>query len=107
MPLLKAEADLKDVIHGSLGVLRDEWGEILGQQGTATLQIHLVALCIQHLIVLPQLPPNICKNSNIPPGMSKGGQGPVFICIVHIKCRLRTHQRSRTPLCAEPLSEHL
>ena len=56
-------AHLQDVVDGALGVLEQQRGQVARQQRAPPLQVHLVALRVQHLVVLPQLPPDVCARA--------------------------------------------
>lgn len=55
------EAHPDNVVHCPLSVFNHEAGEVGGLQHSPPLQIHLVPLRVQHLVVLPQLPPYVCR----------------------------------------------
>ncbi len=58
---------LQDVINSALCILNHERGQVLGDQGLAPVRVHLVALRVQHLVVLPQLLPDVCTCTRTPP----------------------------------------
>lgn len=60
-PAAREGANLKDIINGSLGIFQQQRREVFGEERAAALGVDLIALRVEHLVVLPQLPPNVWK----------------------------------------------